>query len=116
MSDRVSAPFTLRLLRRYSHVPEASLMSSGTVPMVALAPVKLPLRSDPAKLPVRRDASNATGDDGLPMRIARLLNANCFWLITPFEAARCSGELPRRPLSTGALTRALATTGPPGRL
>src|SRR5690348_18488024 len=72
MSDRVSAPFTLRLLRRYSHVPEASLMSSGTVPMVALAPVKLPLRSDPAKLPVRRDASNATGDDGLPMRIARL--------------------------------------------
>ena len=55
MSERVSALSRLSLLPAYCQLPAASLSSSGTLPIVALAPLKSPRRFDPTKLPVSRD-------------------------------------------------------------
>src|SRR3954451_5158172 len=116
MSETVRALSTVRSLLRYFQVPAASLSRSGTWPMVALAPLKLPRSDEPAMLPVSREASDTTGDVDFPSRIASLLKANCLPETRPDDAARWNGELPRRPLTTGPFSRALTITAPPGLL
>ena len=70
----------------------------------ACAPLKLPLSSAPAKLPVRRAASNMIGDARLaePHREAVEREPLADDLAAR-RGAGASGELPRRPLSTGPL-------------
>ena len=76
--------------------------------MVERPPEKAPLdactdEASAAAAPHRTGSATS----GLPSRIASAFIANVLPTICPPAAARCNGELPSRPLSTGPLNRAL---------
>src|SRR5688500_11089298 len=84
--------------------------------MVDLAPEKVPLIPEPAKLPSKRAASNTIGLAGRPRRAASRDKANRSPEMRAPATLRRMGDEPSRPARVVAPSRALALTGPEPRL
>ena len=94
----------------------ASLRSSGTLPIVALAPPNLPRTPAPMNVPV--EARGVEHDRRGRLAELQPDAVDAERLADDLAARRgdVQRRLPRRPSSTGPRKRALASTGPPARL